>query len=133
MAGSPCPIEVMKRVVGEMHMREVTIAYGMTETSPGQLPEPRPTIRWNSASATVGRIQPHVEVKIVDADGPRSCRAGEPGELCTRGYSVMLGYWDDADKTAEAIDARRLDAHRRPRDAWTRTATATSSAASRTW
>jgi fatty-acyl-CoA synthase len=103
MAGSPCPIEVMKRVVADMHMAEVTIAYGMTETSP---------VSFQSGTAdplekrvsTVGRVHPHVEVKIVDADG-RVVPRGQPGELLTRGYSVMRGYWNDADKTAEAIDA----------------------------
>lgn len=102
MAGSPCPIEVMKEVVSKMHMPEVTIAYGMTETSP---------VSFQSSTddplerrvATVGRIQPHLEVKIVDAEG-RVVPRGEPGELCTRGYSVMLGYWDDAERTAEALD-----------------------------
>ena len=103
MAGSPCPIEVMRRVVDKMHMAEVTIAYGMTETSP---------VSFQSATddplerrvSTVGRIQPHCEVKLVDEAG-RVVPRGEPGELCTRGYSVMLGYWDDAAKTREAIDA----------------------------
>ncbi|MBN9206714.1 AMP-binding protein [Methylibium petroleiphilum] len=103
MAGSPCPIEVMRRVVDKMHMAEVTIAYGMTETSP---------VSFQSATddplerrvSTVGRIQPHCEVKLVDEAG-RIVPRGEPGELCTRGYSVMLGYWDDAAKTREAIDA----------------------------
>src|ERR1700722_11984705 len=102
MAGSPCPIEVMKRCVAEMHMSEVTIAYGMTETSPvsTQTSYDDPLERRVS---TVGRIHPHVEIKIVDGDG---CivPAGTPGELCTRGYSVMLGYWDDDERTAEAID-----------------------------
>ncbi|MGH6931568.1 MAG: AMP-binding protein [Dongiaceae bacterium] len=105
MAGSPCPIEVMKRVVSEMHMAEVTICYGMTETSP---------VSFQSAAddplerrvSTVGRIHPHVEVKIVDADG-RIVPPGMPGELCTRGYLVMRGYWNDPDKTAEAIDGAR--------------------------
>ena len=103
MAGSPCPIEVMKRVIGKMNMAEVTIAYGMTETSP---------VSFQSATddpidrrvSTVGRVQPHCEVKIVDAEGGIVPR-GTPGELCTRGYSVMLGYWGDEEKTAEAIDA----------------------------
>jgi fatty-acyl-CoA synthase len=102
MAGSPCPIEVMKRVIAEMHMAEVTIAYGMTETSP---------VSFQSSTAdpmerrvsTVGRVHPHVEVKIVDLEG-RIVAPGQPGELCTRGYSVMLGYWDDEKKTDEAID-----------------------------
>jgi fatty-acyl-CoA synthase len=102
MAGAPCPIEVMKRVNTAMNMREVTIAYGMTETSP---------VSFQSAVddplerrvSTVGRIHPHVEVKIVDLEG-RVVPAGERGELCTRGYSVMLGYWDEAEKTAEVLD-----------------------------
>jgi fatty-acyl-CoA synthase len=102
MAGSPCPIEVMKRCVSDMHMSEVTIAYGMTETSPVsfQTAHDDPLER---RVATVGRVHPHVEVKIVDADG-RIVPAGVPGELCTRGYSVMLGYWNDAERTDEAID-----------------------------
>ena len=102
MAGSPCPIEVMKRCVSEMHMGEVTIAYGMTETSPvsTQTSYDDPLERRVS---TVGRVHPHVEVKIVDTDG-RIVPPGTPGELCTRGYSVMLGYWDDEERTTEAID-----------------------------
>jgi fatty-acyl-CoA synthase len=102
MAGSPCPIEVMRRCVAEMNMREVTIAYGMTETSPvsTQTSCVDPLERRVS---TVGRIHPHIEVKIVDSEG-RIVLPGTPGELCTRGYSVMLGYWDDVDKTAQAID-----------------------------
>ncbi len=105
MAGSPCPIEVMKRVVSEMHMAEVTICYGMTETSPVsfQTSADDPLER---RVGTVGRIHPHVEVKIVDGDG-RIVPPGTPGELCTRGYSVMRGYWGDPEKTAEAIDAGR--------------------------
>jgi fatty-acyl-CoA synthase len=103
MAGSPCPIEVMKRTVDEMHMSEVTIAYGMTETSPVsfQTTADDPLERRVS---TVGRIMPHVQVKIIDDDG-KVVQRGVTGELCTRGYSVMLGYWNDDDKTAEAIDA----------------------------
>ena len=102
MAGSPCPIEVMKSCVAEMHMSEVTIAYGMTETSPVsfQTSHDDPLER---RVATVGRVHPHVEVKIVDAEG-RIVAPGAPGELLTRGYSVMLGYWNDEEKTAEAID-----------------------------
>ena len=102
MAGSPCPIEVMKRVISDMNMQEVTIAYGMTETSPVsfQSSTQDPVERRVS---TVGRIQPHIEVKIVDTDG-RIVPRGQPGELLTRGYSVMLGYWGDTAKTAEAID-----------------------------
>lgn len=103
MAGSPCPIEVMRRVMDSMHMRDITIAYGMTETSP---------VSFQSAIddpierrvSTVGRIQPHLEVKMVDSQG-RIVPRGVPGELLTRGYSVMLGYWDDPEQTAEAIDA----------------------------
>ena len=103
MAGSPCPIEVMKRVIGKMNMAEVTIAYGMTETSPVsfQSGTDDPIDRRVS---TVGRVQPHLEVKIVDTEG-RIVPHGTPGELCTRGYSVMLGYWNDEAKTREAIDA----------------------------
>ena len=101
MAGAPCPIEVMKRVQGQMHMREVTIAYGMTETSP---------VSFQSAAddplerrvATVGRVLPNLEVKIVDLHGD-IVPVGERGELCTRGYSVMQGYWNDAERTAEAV------------------------------
>ncbi len=105
MAGSPCPIEVMKRAVERMHLAEITIAYGMTETSP---------VSFQSSTAdpverrvsTVGRVQPHIEVKIVDGEG-RIVPRGTPGELLTRGYSVMLGYWGDAEKTREAIDPAR--------------------------
>jgi fatty-acyl-CoA synthase len=105
MAGSPCPIEVMKRAVGNMHLSEITIAYGMTETSP---------VSFQSSTAdplerrvsTVGRIQPHVEVKIVDLNG-RIVPTGTPGELLTRGYCVMLGYWGDEQRSREAIDAAR--------------------------
>ena len=102
MAGSPCPIEVMRRCVAEMNMREVTIAYGMTETSPvsTQTSCDDPLERRVS---TVGRVHPHIEVKIVDSEG-RIVPPGTPGELCTRGYSVMLGYWDDVDMTVQAID-----------------------------
>jgi fatty-acyl-CoA synthase len=102
MAGSPCPIEVMKRVVDEMNMREVTIAYGMTETSPVSF-QSGTSDSLERRVSTVGRIMPHVECKIVDGDN-RIVPRGTPGELCTRGYSVMLGYWDDEEKTAEAID-----------------------------
>ncbi len=102
MAGSPCPIEVMKRVIDKMNMREVTIAYGMTETSPVSFQSGTDDPIERRVS-TVGRVQPHCEVKIVDNEG-RIVPAGTPGELCTRGYSVMLGYWGDEAKTAEAID-----------------------------
>ena len=105
MAGSPCPIEVMKRVVRDMHMSEVTICYGMTETSPVsfQSSVDDPIERRVS---TVGRIHPHVEVKIIDADG-HIVPPGVPGELCTRGYLVMQRYWNDTDHTQEAIDSAR--------------------------
>ena len=103
MAGSPCPIEVMRRVVKRMHLSEVTIAYGMTETSPVSF-QSSPADPLERRVSTVGRIQPHMEAKVIDADG-RTLPRGEPGELCTRGYAVMLGYWDDPERTAEAIDA----------------------------
>jgi fatty-acyl-CoA synthase len=105
MAGSPCPVEVMRRVQTEMHMPEVTICYGMTETSPVSfqtaVDDPE-----HKRVTTVGRVHPHVEVKIVDENG-RVVPRGTPGELCTRGYVVMLGYWNDAEQTAAAIDAAR--------------------------
>jgi fatty-acyl-CoA synthase len=103
MAGSPCPIEVMRRVVGDMHMPEVTIAYGMTETSPVSFQSARDD-SLERRVATIGRVLPHVEVRVVDERG-RTVPRGQPGELCTRGYSVMLGYWNDPKRTAEAIDA----------------------------
>jgi len=103
MAGSPCPIEVMRRVVKDMGMQEITIGYGMTETSPLSF-QSRPDEPVERRVSTVGRVHPHVEVKIVDEKG-RTVPRGVPGELCTRGYSVMVGYWDDEQKTAEAIDA----------------------------
>jgi fatty-acyl-CoA synthase len=104
MAGSPCPIEVMKRVLRDMHMAEVTIAYGMTETSPVSCQSDADTPLEKRVS-TVGRVQPHLEVKIVDATTGATADIGETGELCTRGYSVMHGYWGDEEKTREAIDA----------------------------
>jgi len=102
MAGAPCPIEVMKRVIGDMGMRDVTIAYGMTETSPVSF-QSSPDDPIERRVSTVGRIHPHVEVKIVNEQG-RITPPGAQGELLTRGYSVMKGYWDDAERTAEAID-----------------------------
>ena len=102
MAGSPCPVEVMRQVIDRMHMPEVTIAYGMTETSPISF-QSSCDDSLEARVSTVGRIQPHVEVKIVDEAG-RIVPRGVPGELCTRGYSVMLGYWDDAERTDEALD-----------------------------
>ncbi|WP_234266402.1 AMP-binding protein [Hydrogenophaga sp. NFH-34] len=104
MAGSPCPIEVMKRVQAEMHMGEVTIAYGMTETSPVSCQSSTDT-PLDKRVSTVGLVQPHLEVKIIEPDSGRTVPVGERGELCTRGYSVMQGYWDDPARTAEAIDA----------------------------
>jgi fatty-acyl-CoA synthase len=106
MAGSPCPVEVMKRVVSEMHMAEVTIAYGMTETSPVSC-QTRPDDDTERRVSTVGRVHPHVEVKIINPHNGLVLPRGEPGEMCTRGYSVMLGYWNEPEKTAEAIDAGR--------------------------
>lgn len=106
MAGSPCPIEVMKKVQSVMHMREVTICYGMTETSPVStqtgLDDPL-----ELRVGTVGRVHPHVEIKIVDPGTGALVPRGAPGELCTRGYSVMLGYWKNPEATATAIDAAR--------------------------
>ncbi|MGZ4610776.1 MAG: AMP-binding protein [Actinomycetes bacterium] len=103
MAGAPCPVEVMKRVVTEMHMDEVTICYGMTETSPVSTQTRRDDDLERRVS-TVGSVHPHVEVKVVHPETGLILRRGEPGELCTRGYSVMLGYWDEPAKTAEVLD-----------------------------
>jgi fatty-acyl-CoA synthase len=103
MAGSPCPVEVMKRVVAEMHMAEVTIAYGMTETSPVSTMTRRDD-DLDRRTSTVGTVMPHVEVKVVDPATGLELPRGSNGELCTRGYSVMLGYWDEPAKTAEAVD-----------------------------
>jgi fatty-acyl-CoA synthase len=104
MAGAPCPVEVMKRVISDMHMKEVTICYGMTETSPVSFQSCRDDTLEQRVT-TVGTIHPHLEVKIVDPEG-RVTPRGERGELLTRGYSVMHGYWDDEDKTRQAIDAQ---------------------------
>jgi len=106
MAGSPCPVEVMKRVISEMHMAEVTICYGMTETSPVSTQTGADDDMERRVS-TVGRVHPHVEVKVIDPETGIVLPRGQHGELCTRGYSVMLGYWNEPDKTAEAIDAAR--------------------------
>jgi fatty-acyl-CoA synthase len=106
MAGSPCPVEVMRRVRAELGIDEVTICYGMTETSPVSTQ----TARDDSVErrvTTVGRVHPHVEIKVVDPATGRTVARGETGELCTRGYSVMLGYWDDEAATDAAIDAAR--------------------------
>ncbi|MBI1358781.1 MAG: AMP-binding protein [Alphaproteobacteria bacterium] len=102
MAGSPCPIEVMRKVIDRMNMSEVGIAYGMTETSPVSFQTARNDPLERRVS-TVGRVQPHLEVKVIDAEGMIVPR-GEPGELCTRGYSVMIGYWNDPERTAEVLD-----------------------------
>ncbi|MFJ4715496.1 AMP-binding protein [Streptomyces sp. NPDC088785] len=106
MAGSPCPVEVMKRVVAEMHMAEVSICYGMTETSPVSL-QTRRDDDLERRTGTVGRVLPHIEVKVVDPVTGVTVPRGEPGELCTRGYSVMLGYWGEPERTAEVVDAGR--------------------------
>jgi fatty-acyl-CoA synthase len=106
MAGSPCPVEVMKQVIDRMGMTEVTICYGMTETSPVST-QTRADDSLDRRVSTVGRVHPHLEVKIVDPATGLTAARGEQGELCTRGYSVMLGYWAQPDKTAEVIDAAR--------------------------
>jgi fatty-acyl-CoA synthase len=106
MAGSPCPVEVMKQVVSRMGMEQVTICYGMTETSPVST-QTRVDDSLELRVSTVGRVHPHLEVKLVDPVTGLTVPRGEPGELCTRGYSVMLGYWNDAERTAEVIDAAR--------------------------
>ena len=103
MAGSICPVEVMKRCISDMHMEEVSIAYGMTETSPVST-QTRPDDDLDRRTATIGAVHPHVEIKVIDPTTRKTVERGEPGELCTRGYSVMLGYWNDDEKTAEAID-----------------------------
>ena len=103
MAGAPCPIETMKQVNESMHMTEVEIAYGMTETSPVSF-QTRVDSPLDKRVSTVGRVHPHVEVKIIDPETGSICPVGEMGELCTRGYSVMLGYWENPEATASAID-----------------------------
>jgi fatty-acyl-CoA synthase len=103
MAGSPCPVEVMRKVIERMHMSEVTIAYGMTETSPVST-QTGADDDLEHRTSTVGRVHPHIEVKIVDPVSGVCVARGEPGELCTRGYSVMQGYWNDPEQTAAAID-----------------------------
>jgi fatty-acyl-CoA synthase len=106
MAGAPCPIDVMRQVIDRMHVPEVTICYGMTETSPvsfqSEVDDPI-----GLRVSTVGRVLPHLECKIVDPETAAILPRGVAGELCTRGYSVMLGYWNDATATANAIDAAR--------------------------
>jgi fatty-acyl-CoA synthase len=106
MAGSPCPVEVMKRVISEMNMEEVSICYGMTETSPVST-QTRMDDDLDRRTATVGRVIPHLEVKVVDPATGLTVARNEPGELCTRGYSVMLGYWENDTATSEAIDRAR--------------------------
>jgi fatty-acyl-CoA synthase len=106
MAGSPCPTEVMKRVISDMGMTEVTICYGMTETSPVST-QTRADDDLQRRVSTVGQVHPHVEIKVIDPATGRTVPRGTPGELCTRGYSVMLGYWNEPAKTAEAIDPAR--------------------------
>jgi fatty-acyl-CoA synthase len=105
MAGSPCPIEVMKQVIERMHMADVTICYGMTETSPVST-QSGADDSLEHRTETVGRVHPHLEVKVIDPDTGRTVMRGEPGELLTRGYSVMAGYWNDRERTEEAIDDR---------------------------
>jgi fatty-acyl-CoA synthase len=104
MAGSPCPVEVMKQVIERMGMTEVGICYGMTETSPVST-QTRADDSLDRRVSTVGRVGPHLEVKVIDPETGRTLSRGTPGELCTRGYSVMIGYWNQPDKTAEAVDA----------------------------
>ena len=106
MAGSPCPVEVMKRVQQEMHMTEVGIAYGMTETSPVST-QTRADDDLEHRTATVGRVMPHIEIKVVEPSTGLVVPIGTPGEICTRGYSVMLGYWEEPQKTAEVLDSAR--------------------------
>jgi len=103
MAGSPCPVEVMKQCIDRMNMSEVTICYGMTETSPVST-QTLPDDSLAHRTETVGRVHPHVEIRVADPESGETILRGEPGEFCTRGYSVMSGYWDDDMKTAEAID-----------------------------
>ena len=104
MAGSLCPVEVMKRCINDMHMPDVSIAYGMTETSPVSC-QTRDDDDLDRRTASIGRVHPHTEIKVVNPETGATVARGEPGEFCTRGYSVMLGYWEDPEKTAEAIDA----------------------------
>ena len=106
MAGSPCPVEVMRQVLERMHIAEVTICYGMTETSPVST-QTRLDDPVEKRVGSVGRVHPHVELKVIEPETGRVLPRGESGELCTRGYSVMLGYWDNPVATAEAIDAGR--------------------------
>lgn len=104
MAGSPCPVEVMKQVISDMNMTDVTIAYGMTETSPVST-QTMTTDTIERRVSTVGRVHPHVEIKIIDPESGETVERGQDGEFCTRGYSIMLGYWNDLQRTEESIDA----------------------------
>jgi fatty-acyl-CoA synthase len=104
MAGSPCPVEVMKQTIERMHMDQVTICYGMTETSPVST-QTGPDDTIDQRTGSVGRVHPHVEIRVVDPETAAVVERGTSGEFCTRGYSVMQGYWDEPDKTAAAIDA----------------------------
>src|SRR5699024_4406358 len=106
MAGSTCPGQVMKRCISEMNMEQVSIAYGMTETSPVST-QTRPDDDVERRTATVGRVHPHVEIKVIDPLTGLTVPRGTGGELCTRGYSVMLGYWNEPERTAEVVDAAR--------------------------
>ena len=106
IGGAPCPVEVMKQIKTLMHMDEIEIVYGMTETSPVSF-QTRIGTPLEKQVGTVGQVHPHVEVKIVDPDNGQVVPIGMSGELCTRGYSVMLGYWNNADATREAIDTAR--------------------------
>ena len=103
MAGSPCPVEVMKRVVNEMHMPEITICYGMTETSPVSTQTRRDDAVERRVS-TVGTVMPHLEIKVIDPDTNHPVPRGMAGELCTRGYAVMSGYWNEPELTAQVLD-----------------------------
>jgi fatty-acyl-CoA synthase len=106
MAGSPCPVEVMRKVIERMHMEQVTICYGMTETSPVST-QTAADDELERRVGTVGRVHPHIEIKVVDPATGQTLQRGDAGELCTRGYSVMLGYWEDRERTSEAIDPAR--------------------------
>ena len=114
MAGSICPVEVMKHCINDMNMAEVSIAYGMTETSPVSC-QTRADDDLDRRTATIGRVHPHVEIKVVDPATGETVERGRTGEFCTRGYSVMLGYWDERREDARGDRRGRLDAHRRPR------------------
>jgi fatty-acyl-CoA synthase len=128
MAGSTCPVEVMRRCVDDMHMAEASIAYGMTETSPVSC-QTRVDDDLERRTATIGRVHPHVEIKVVDPVTGETVPRGEPGEFCTRGYSVMLGYWDDPARPWTPTGGCTPATSR----SCARTATARSSAGSRTW